>query len=447
MPEVDPCRPNIEFPVALTPGLLLSDRYRLTHRIAVGGMGEVWAADDTRLARGVAVKILKSELTSDPEFVDRFRAEARITASLNHSGIAAVYDYGEVASIAGGQRDTAFLVMELVTGEPLSVVLSRTPRLSVPRTLDVLEQSGRALQVAHARALVHRDIKPGNILITPTGQVKITDFGIAKVAHQVPVTRGGMVMGTAQYLSPEQAAGDKSFPPSDVYALGVVAYECLAGGRPFNGENPIAVAMAHVRDEPPPLPPDIPPPVAALVMRMLAKDPARRFPDGASLARAVATVRGAAGPVFGVVPAPARGFPSGPIPTGAVPRGAVLDGSGMFPSRPAQAPPPGGRPGGQPAYAHPGHPPGMALPPSVRGTSADPVHRRTGIAVLIAILVLVIVAIVGAIVLTRSGALGAPGVDTEPGMGSGNSAVTVTARLPLDAGVPIHSDGRGNVEA
>ena len=121
---------------------MLSDRYRLTHRIAVGGMGEVWAADDTRLARSVAVKILKSELTSDPEFVDRFRSEARITASLNHSGIAAVYDYGEVASIAGGPRDTAFLVMELVVGEPLSSVLARTPRLSMSRTLDVLEQSG-----------------------------------------------------------------------------------------------------------------------------------------------------------------------------------------------------------------------------------------------------------------------------------------------------------------
>ena len=193
--------------MSLTPGLLLADRYRLTGRIAVGGMGEVWAADDTRLARAVAVKILKSELTSDPEFVDRFRAEARITASLNHPGIAAVYDYGEVASIAGGPRDTAYLVMELVAASRCPAVLVRTPRLSASRTLDVLEQSGRALQVAHARHLVHRDIKPGNILITPAGQVKITDFGIAKVAHQVPVTRSGMVMGTAQYLSPEQAAG------------------------------------------------------------------------------------------------------------------------------------------------------------------------------------------------------------------------------------------------
>src|SRR6188472_4131024 len=259
--------------MALTPGLLLSDRYRLTRRIAVGGMGEVWAADDTRLARQVAVKILRSELTSDPEFVDRFRAEARITASLNHSGIAAVYDYGEVASIVGGPRDTAYLVMELVTGEPLSSVLVRTPRLSVPRTLDVLDQTGRALQAAHARALVHRDIKPGNLLITPAGQLKITDFGIAKVAHQAPVTRTGMVMGTAQYISPEQASGQEAVPASDIYSLGVVAYECLTGALPFRNENAVAMALAHVRDAPRPLPADVPPAVAALVLQMLAKDP------------------------------------------------------------------------------------------------------------------------------------------------------------------------------
>jgi len=226
----------------LTPGLLLSDRYRLNRCIAVGGMGEVWAADDIRLVRVVAVKILRSELTGDPEFVDRFRTEARITASLNHPGIASVYDYGEVAT--GGdprRRNTAYLVMELIAGESLSAALARMHRLSASRTLDVLDQAGRALQVAHARSLVHRDIKPGNLLITPGGQVKITDFGIAKVAHQVPVTRTGLVMGTAQYISPEQATGHNAVPASDIYSLGVVAYECLAGRLPFPGENAVAV--------------------------------------------------------------------------------------------------------------------------------------------------------------------------------------------------------------
>jgi len=216
------------------PGMLLSGRYRLNHLIAVGGMGEVWSADDIRLARVVALKILRPELTGDQEFVERFRTEARITASLNHQGIAQVYDYGEVTGGAGPYLSgTAYLVMELIAGESLSSVLARTNRLSAVRTLDVLDQTGRALQHAHARSLVHRDIKPGNLLITPGGQVKITDFGIAKVAHQAPVTRMGMVMGTAQYISPEQAAGQEAVPASDIYSLGVVAYECLAGTLPF----------------------------------------------------------------------------------------------------------------------------------------------------------------------------------------------------------------------
>ncbi|MTD14740.1 protein kinase [Nakamurella sp. YIM 132087] len=366
--------------MSLTPGLLLSDRYRLTSRIAVGGMGEVWVAEDTRLARNVAVKILKSELTSDPEFVDRFRSEARITASLNHSGIAAVHDYGEVASIAGGPRDTAFLVMELVTGEPLSAVLARTPRLSVPRTLDVLEQSGKALQVAHAQALVHRDIKPGNILITPSGQVKITDFGIAKVAYQVPVTRGGMVMGTAQYLSPEQASGLEAVPASDVYALGIVAYECLAGHRPFNGEHPLSVAMMQVREEPPPLPPDIPPPVVALVMRMLAKDPAARFPDGATVSRAVAAVRAGGNPSVGFGPPASGGVPA-PIPSAPVP----------------QVPP-----RAVPTPIGPANYPMTGAVPQVGG-------RRTGLAVLITLIILAVVAVAGILVITvGSNSSGAP---------------------------------------
>ena len=175
---------------------------------------------------------------------------------------------GGVGPYLGG---TAYLVMELIAGESLSSALTRTNRLSAVRTLDVLDQTGRALQHAHARSLVHRDIKPGNLLITPGGQVKITDFGIAKVAHQAPVTRMGMVMGTAQYISPEQAAGQEAVPASDIYSLGVVAYECLAGTLPFPNENAVAMALAHVRDAPRPLPPDVPPVVAGLVMQMLVK--------------------------------------------------------------------------------------------------------------------------------------------------------------------------------
>ena len=164
--------------------MTLSGRYRLQRLIATGGMGQVWEAVDTRLGRRVAVKVLKAEYSTDPEFVERFRAEARTVAMLNHPGIAAVYDYGETD--IDGEGRTAYLVMELVNGEPLNSVIKRTGRLSLRHALDMLEQTGRALQVAHAAGLVHRDVKPGNILITPTGQVKLTDFGIAKAVDAAP---------------------------------------------------------------------------------------------------------------------------------------------------------------------------------------------------------------------------------------------------------------------
>ncbi|MEU5691082.1 serine/threonine-protein kinase [Actinosynnema sp. NPDC020468] len=274
----------------LTSGQLLAERYRLSRRIAVGGMGEVWEADDSRLDRRVAVKVLKAELSGDSEFLNRFRIEARTTASLNHPGIAAVHDYGETASIPDGPEDTAYLVMELVEGEPLAAVIARG-RLTADRTLDVLEQAGNALQAAHERGLVHRDVKPGNILVTPTGKVKITDFGIAKAADAAPVTHSGMVMGTAHYIAPEQALGHAAEPASDVYALAVCGYECLTGHRPFRSENAVTVAMMHIRDLAPPLPPDVPPGVRALIEATLVKDPRQRYRNGGEFAHAVGAVR------------------------------------------------------------------------------------------------------------------------------------------------------------
>jgi serine/threonine-protein kinase len=282
--------------MAPTTGTLLADRYRIGRRIAIGGMGEVWEAQDSRLDRTVAVKILKAELSGDPEFLHRFRTEARTAASLNNPGITAVHDYGETTTdwtTANGtiQVPVAYLVMELVRGEPLAQLLSVHGRLGVDFTLDILEQSGYALEAAHERGLVHRDVKPGNILVTPTNQVKITDFGIAKAVDAAPVTRSGMVMGTAHYIAPEQAGGGDAGPASDVYSLGVVGYECLAGRRPYLSENAVTVAMMHIRDPLPPLPPDVPPVVRQLIELTLTKDPRGRYATGGEFARAVSAVR------------------------------------------------------------------------------------------------------------------------------------------------------------
>lgn len=263
---------------------VLGGRYALTERIAIGGMGEVWKAKDKVLGRTVAVKILKEEYTGDPTFLQRFRAEARHTALLNHPGVANVYDYGE-------DDGSAYLVMELVPGEPLSNIIDRDRTLPVDDVLNYIGQTARALAAAHAQGLVHRDVKPGNLMITPEKRVKVTDFGIARVADQVPLTATGQVMGTAQYLAPEQATGQTATGSSDIYSLGIIGYECLAGRRPFTGESQIAIALAQVNDPPPPLPESVPPGARALVMSMLAKEPADRPSTAGALAGAVDSIR------------------------------------------------------------------------------------------------------------------------------------------------------------
>jgi eukaryotic-like serine/threonine-protein kinase len=253
--------------------LVLSNRYRLERRLAAGGMGEVWEAKDELLIRPVAVKLLRREYISDEAARSRFRAEARFAAALQHGGIAQVYDYGE-------QDDLAYLVMELVPGEPLSKILIRNRVLSTEATLDLVSQAARALQVAHGAGIIHRDIKPGNLMVTGDGTVKITDFGIARNGQVSELTQAGMVMGTAHYVSPEQASGKDITPATDLYSLGVVAHECLAGQPPFDADSAVAIALKHVRETPPEVPPEVPAPVRELVRQLLSKDPASR-PGGA----------------------------------------------------------------------------------------------------------------------------------------------------------------------
>ncbi len=333
---------------SLAQDTLLGDRYRLDRRIAIGGMGEVWRAEDIVLSRTVAVKVLKSELTQERTFLERFRTEARTTASLQANGIANVFDYGEVAS--GDDIPVAYLVMEYVDGEPLSAQLARDGRLPAARVLEIIRQAALALAEAHRVGMVHRDVKPGNLLVRRSdGAVKITDFGIARAADAVPLTQNGMVVGTAQYFSPEQAEGRVVGPPSDVYSLGVVAYECLAGRLPFLADSPVTVAMMQIRDVPPALPPDVPGPVQALVMRILAKDPRQRFADGADLAEAVR---------------------------------AVQEGRPIPPPRPFPAPPPAPQPGpAQPGPAQPGPAqPGLAQPGLAQPGLAQPGLAQPGLA-------------------------------------------------------------------
>jgi eukaryotic-like serine/threonine-protein kinase len=349
--------------MALATGSLLAGRYEITAPIATGGMGEVWKARDRVLDRIVAAKVLKSEFTGDPSFLARFRNEARHTAALTHPNIASVYDYGETVDDTGTQQ-LAFLVMEFVEGQPLVTILHDEGALPVDWTLHVLSQSADGLSAAHKAGVVHRDIKPGNLMVRPDGVVKLTDFGIAQARDATPLTRTGMVVGTAQYLSPEQAQGMEVTSASDVYSLGVVAYECLTGARPFDGASQVAIALAHINRPPPPLPAHVPPAVRLLVERALAKDPAARFPDGGAFAEAIRRV--ASGGTLSPA-APSPGPPTTPTTIVAAGAGAVagglaagaLTGTSLAESRTQVIP----ATGPSAAAAGPGTGPGGPMPP------------------------------------------------------------------------------------
>jgi serine/threonine protein kinase len=259
---------------------VLGDRYRLDEFVASGGMGQVFRATDKTLNRTVAVKVLLPGLTSNAEFGSRFRSEARIMASIGHRGVVGVYDYGETP------EGTLFLVMAFVEGRPLGERIIGEGTLSVEETMAIVAQAADALHAAHANGIIHRDVKPNNLLVGDDGTVTLVDFGVARSEAVTSVTKVSAVIGTALYMSPEQASGKPISPSTDIYALGAVAYHCLTGTPPFTGNSPLEIAIKHLQDDPPPLPADLPADARALVERAMEKDPSLRFPSAAAMAAA-----------------------------------------------------------------------------------------------------------------------------------------------------------------
>jgi serine/threonine-protein kinase len=256
----------------LVPGDVLGARYVLTAPIAAGGMGDVWQATDEVLGREVAVKVMRADGVEDDTFTARFRDEARNAAGLHHPHIASVFDYGE-------QDDQAWIVMELVPGHTVSELIRERGALPADEVRRIVGQSALALAAAHAAGVVHRDVKPSNIIVTPDGRAKLTDFGISRADDTAGHTLVGEVLGTPDYLSPEQALGDAATAASDLYALGVVAYELLPGANPFDRGAPVATARAHVTDDPPTLPDSVPADLRDFVAACLRKDPEQRPAD------------------------------------------------------------------------------------------------------------------------------------------------------------------------
>jgi predicted Ser/Thr protein kinase len=262
--------------MATTPHVLL-DRYEVGRLLGAGGMAEVFEGRDRLLARRVAIKVLQAQFARDPSFLIRFKREAQAAASLSHPNIVAVYD-------TGSEDGTHFIVMEYVDGRTLKEVIRAEGRLYPERAAEICQDVCNALVAAHARGLIHRDIKPGNVMLTPDGKVKVMDFGIARATTSETITQTAAVVGTAQYISPEQAQGQTVDYRSDLYSLGCCLYEMLTGTVPFTGATPVAIAYRHVREDPTPprqLNPDIPAPLEAICLKAMAKLPDNRYQTAA----------------------------------------------------------------------------------------------------------------------------------------------------------------------
>jgi serine/threonine-protein kinase len=278
-------------------GNVLDGRYLLEESLGSGGMGEVYRAHDEVLGRDVALKVLRSHYAGDEEFAERFRREARSAAGLSHPIIVQIYDRGET------DDGTSYIAMEYVPGGTLKEQIERRGTFGVHEAAGAAIQIAEALEAAHERGVIHRDIKPQNVLVTPSGDMKVTDFGIARAASAVTNSASSAVFGTAGYISPEQALGEPVSPASDLYSLGVVLYEMLTGELPYTADNSIAVCMKHVTEPlrpPKTLNPAIPERMDALVARLLAKDPAYRYTSAAGLLTDLERVRDGLPPVLGV---------------------------------------------------------------------------------------------------------------------------------------------------
>jgi serine/threonine protein kinase len=273
-------------------GKILGNRYRLIELIGEGGMALVYKAECSLLCRTVAVKILRPQYASDAEFVERFRREARSAASLNHPHVVSIYDVGQ-------ENDgTDYIVMEYIPGDNLKDMIKKEAPFSIRKALDYTKQIAEALNHAHQRNIIHRDIKPHNILVTPDGQLKVTDFGIARAISASSFTQAGIVVGSVQYASPEQVKAGLVGPQSDIYSLGCVLYELLTGTVPFNGDTSISIAMQHLHEKTIPVResrPDIPVVVENILDKAMAKDPAQRYPSAAAMLRDIANAQGKPG--------------------------------------------------------------------------------------------------------------------------------------------------------
>src|SRR5437016_774097 len=299
---------------------VLGDRYQLQDPIGRGGMATIYRARDLRMDRTVAVKVLREVYSTDPKFVRRFQVEAKAASALQHPNIVQVYDYGQTDG-------NYYIVMELVDGTDLRRYLHSRRVLDVDRAVIIAHDVALGLSAAHRRGIVHRDVKPQNVLVGRGGSIKLTDFGIASVYKDINaerLTTTGMTLGTVQYYAPERAQGEIVSPAADVYALGIVMYEMLTGHPPFDGDSPVAVAMQHIQDVPTPpshVNTNISPALEEIILRCLEKVPEMRFRDGSQLARALESLSDAefaetTPPATGPQQAPGGQIPARPINSG-----------------------------------------------------------------------------------------------------------------------------------